>query len=76
VYDRWLKNLLQKYPNIDQYKIVFDGQKLIFTIGQPLPDIDEMVIDLRQILFHLQIFCIGYYGKDHRTESIWSPRDI
>ncbi len=78
MYNIWLRNLCEKYPNINRHKIVFDSQKLIFTFGQPLPDIDEMVSEtnwLIQILFHLlllhrQIFCIGYYGKDHRTESI------
>ncbi|CAF1451736.1 unnamed protein product [Rotaria magnacalcarata] len=41
LYQCWLSQYCCKYPEIYQPKIVFDNRKIIFTLDQQLPNIDE-----------------------------------
>ncbi|CAF1546280.1 unnamed protein product [Rotaria sordida] len=41
LYQCWLNEYCRTYTQINNYKIVFDTHHIIFTIDQPLPNIDE-----------------------------------
>ncbi|CAM4972896.1 unnamed protein product [Rotaria socialis] len=41
LYQCWLSQYCHRYGQIDKFKIVFDNRKIIFTLDQQLPNIDE-----------------------------------
>ncbi|CAF1537908.1 unnamed protein product [Rotaria sp. Silwood1] len=44
VYEGWLNEYCRTYSQINKYKIVFDNHHIIFTMDQPLPNVDKIGI--------------------------------